>query len=212
MVKLIREALGSEFTPTYLGTQSTSRSEIIEKHTTLTSKILLGLWRIIFIKINKYFFKGAEDNDIISIWDATYVYIEKSSNYQFQRSTYSQHKYRNLLKFMMLVATDGYIIDAIGPYLANGKNNDANITIDMFEKSTEIQNWFETNDIFVVDRGFRDCSSYLKKNGYKISTPAFLGNKKQHSTKEANESRLVTMIRWVVESANGRIKRYLLIH
>jgi hypothetical protein len=70
---------------------------------------------------------------VISIWDATYVYIEKSSNYQFHRSTYSMHKYRNLVKFMMSVATDGYIKDAVGPYLANGKNNDANITIDMFK-------------------------------------------------------------------------------
>ena len=144
---------------------------------------------------------------MISIWDATYVYIEKSSNYQFQRSTYSLHKYRNLVKFMMLVATDGYIIDAIGPYLANGKNNDANITIDMFEKSSEIQNWFEKDDIFVVDRGFRDCSSYLKKKKFKIAAPVFYNKKKQHSTKEANESRLVTMIRWVVESVNGRVKR-----
>ena len=34
----------------------------------------------------------------------------------------------------------------------------------------------------------------------------FLG--KQHSTLEANSSRLVTKIRWVIESANGRIKRW----
>jgi hypothetical protein len=55
--------------------------------------------------------------------------------------------------------------------LANDKNNDANITIDMFEKSTEIQNWFEKDDIFVVDRGFGDCSGYLKKKQFKIFTP-----------------------------------------
>ena len=38
--------------------------------------------------------------------------------------------------------------------------------------------------------------------------PHFLKNqKKQHRTEEANESRLVTKVRWVVESANGRIKQ-----
>ena len=110
---------------------------------------------------------------MISFWDATYVYIEKSSNYQFQISTYSLHKYRNLVKFIMLVATDGYIIDAIGPYLANGKNNDAYITIDMFEKSSEIQNWFEKDDIFLVDRGFRYCSSYLKKRSSRYQHRGF---------------------------------------
>jgi hypothetical protein len=30
---------------------------------------------------------------------------------------------------MMIVASDGYIIDILGPYLADGKNNDAAILI-----------------------------------------------------------------------------------
>ena len=39
--------------------------------------------------------------------------------------------------------------------------------------------------------------------------PAYLQkNEKQHSVKEANESRLVTKIRWVVESVNGVIKTW----
>lgn len=33
----------------------------------------------------------------------------------------------------------------------------------------------------------------------------------QHSTEEANLSRLVTKVRWVVESANGRIKHWKLL-
>jgi hypothetical protein len=35
----------------------------------------------------------------------------------------------------------------------------------------------------------------------------YLG-KKQHTTEEANKSRLITKVRWVVESANGRIKQW----
>lgn len=31
---------------------------------------------------------------------------------------------------------------------------------------------------------------------------------KQHTTEEPNESRLVSKVRWVVESANGRIKQW----
>ena len=31
---------------------------------------------------------------------------------------------------------------------------------------------------------------------------------KKHTTKEANKSRLNTKVRWVVESANGRIKQW----
>jgi hypothetical protein len=43
MIRLIREKLTSEFVPIFLGTQTTRRNEIISKHTTITSKILLGL-------------------------------------------------------------------------------------------------------------------------------------------------------------------------
>jgi hypothetical protein len=31
---------------------------------------------------------------------------------------------------------------------------------------------------------------------------------KQYTTEEANKSRLITKVRWVVESANGRIKQW----
>lgn len=38
--------------------------------------------------------------------------------------------------------------------------------------------------------------------------PCFLQNQKQHTTKDANYSRLITMIRWIIESVNGRIKKF----
>ena len=42
--------------------------------------------------------------------------------------------------------------------------------------------------------------------------PHFLNkSQKQHTTEEANETRLVTKVRWVVESANGRIKKWKVI-
>lgn len=43
--------------------------------------------------------------------------------------------------------------------------------------------------------------------------PSFLPKtRKQHTTKEANSSRLVTKIRWVVDAANGRIKKWLYLN
>ena len=39
--------------------------------------------------------------------------------------------------------------------------------------------------------------------------PNYLTEGKQHSSVEANQSRLVTKTRWVVESINGLIKRWL---
>ena len=61
----------------------------------------------------------------------------------------------------------------------------------------------------VVDRGFRDSISVMQECGLKVEMPAYLHHtEKQHTTKEANLSRLVTKVRWVVESANGRIKKW----
>lgn len=40
---------------------------------------------------------------------------------------------RLLVKPMMLVTTTGYILDVLGPYFANGKNNDANIFTSLFQ-------------------------------------------------------------------------------
>ena len=64
----------------------------------------------------------------------------------------------------------------------------------------------------VVDRGFRDSVNFLEENGFKVEMPIYLPKGcKQHSTEEANLSRLVTKVRWVVESANGRIKQWKLL-
>lgn len=66
-------------------------------------------------------------NTAIILLDGTYIYIEKGSKYAFQRKSYSMYKGRSLVKPIMVVASDEYIIDILGPYLADGKNNDAAI-------------------------------------------------------------------------------------
>lgn len=53
--------------------------------------------------------------------------MEKSAKYSFQRRSFSKSKGRSLVKPMMFVASDGYTIDIMGPFLADCKNNDANI-------------------------------------------------------------------------------------
>ena len=69
---------------------------------------------------------GEGKNDVaICVADGTYIYIEKRSNYSFQRRSFSVHKGRPLVKPVVLVASDGYIISVLGPYLADGRNSDA---------------------------------------------------------------------------------------
>lgn len=67
-------------------------------------------------------------------------------------------------------------------------------------------------DIFIVNRGFRDIVPYLEQ-GYQVLMPALKGARKQLTSKEANHSRFVTKIRWVVEAIHGIIGiKYKLLH
>lgn len=59
---------------------------------------------------------------IIIVFDGTYLFIQKSGNFDFQRKTYSGHKHCNLIKPMMAVFTDGYIANVWG---YKGAENDA---------------------------------------------------------------------------------------
>lgn len=67
------------------------------------------------------------DTEAIIVCDGTYIYIEKSWNYEFQRKSYSMHKSRPLLKPLILTSTTGYILELIGLFYGNSAKNDANI-------------------------------------------------------------------------------------
>jgi len=69
-----------------------------------------------------------------------------------------------------------------------------------------MSNWLREGDIVVVGRGFRDSVEFLNDLGIKTEMPVFLKRgQKQHTVEESNSSRLVTKIRWVVESVNGKL-------
>lgn len=68
-----------------------SRDDFVKNHTGLFAKELLET-----------------HNELILIADGTYIYMQKSANYKFQRQTYSMHKHRPLLKPMIILTTTGY--------------------------------------------------------------------------------------------------------
>ncbi|XP_071181323.1 uncharacterized protein [Mytilus edulis] len=177
-----------------VGFQHISHDDFVENHTTATAQTLFG----------------NNEKVAIIVLDGTYIYIQKSSDYKFQRQSYSLHKHRPLVKPMVVVGTDGYILSVLGPYLSNGKNNDAAITKHMVAVNAEGMNeWLQQDDVCIVDRGFRDVVEYLEQQGYSVQMPLYLKKgQKQHTTEEANSSRLVTKVRWIVESVNGRLKQW----
>lgn len=172
----------SNFVPHHLGFPHITREDVKENHTRLLAKELLCT---------------VAENPVILVLDGTYIYLQKNGNFTFSRRSYSTHKHRPLVKPMIVVTTSGYIVSVLGPYLADSKNSDAKILTHMIETNVEeIKDWIQEDDIFIVDRGFRDAEALLSDIGIHIEMPSFLTRgAKQHSTEESNATRLVTKVR-----------------
>ena len=181
--------------PKHLGFGHISRQTLLQEHSRPLAQAL---------------FANDDPAVAILILDGTYLYCQKSACHRLQRACYSMHKNRPLVKPMMIVATDGYIVSAMGPYLANYQNNDANITEHILLTDQEgIRTCLRPKDVFIVDRGFRDCIPLLNQLHFDTFMPAFLGrNEKQFETSTANQTRFVTSVRWIVEYVNGQIKQW----
>ncbi|XP_029158004.1 uncharacterized protein LOC114930409 [Nylanderia fulva] len=90
---------------------------------------------------------------------------------------------------------------------ADARNNDAQMLRNEFEQNMqEIREWFQNGDIFIVDRGYRDAIPLLEAMGITHRMPCLLErDQRQFTTEQANESRIVTKTRWVVETRNGHL-------
>ena len=111
---------------------------------------------------------------------------------------------------MIIVTTKGYIISALGSYYSDSKNNDSMMTKHIFYNNREpVSQWLQDGDVFVVDRGFRDCIPSLEQFGYIAYMPALLPKFEcQLTTEEANKTRLIRAVCWVVvEARNAQIKQ-----
>ena len=181
----VRKCFMDEFVPRHLGFGHVTRDDIICKHTTPIAQRMFGM---------------QEDGDhpkMILVLDGTYIYVQKSNNFLFQRRTYSMQKGRPLVKPMVFVTSSGYFVSIIGPYLADAKNSDAQILNHILQHNIEqIKSFITKDDIFIVDRGFRDSLDLLKDLGIHAEMPAFMTkSQRQMSTSDANSSRLVTKVR-----------------
>ena len=83
------EALAKDFAPYNLGFQHIERDTVLRHHqTSVASQLMAG-----------------RDDQLIIMMNSTYLYLQKSSNNEFQRRSFSMHKHRNLIKPMIIAAT-----------------------------------------------------------------------------------------------------------
>lgn len=189
-----RKMLEQDFVPRKLGINHITRAEIVARNLLIPNGLFGG---------------DINDRRPVVIMDGAYLYIQKSSNYFYQRETYSLHKYRNLMKPFIIVSSDGYIIDVMGPGPYSAKTSDATILLNEFNEETKpLRQYFQEGDVFILDRGFRDAVPLLRSCNYFIHMPESLqASETQLSTLAANKSRTVTICRWVVEAVNGIFKQ-----
>lgn len=195
LINNARKALENHFVPINLGFSRIDHDFLVD-HTTEMARDLYC----------------SDLNNAVVIWDSTYIFIEKSANYAFQRKTYSGQKKRHLLKPMLAVSPDGFILEVYGLFPAN--INDASILEYVFDKNkNKLKDIFANGDVFLLDRGFRDAISTVKRKGIKVFMPAFMKkNQTQLGWQDANNTRVVTKIRQVIERVNRRLKEFKLLN
>lgn len=183
-IKIVRDIVHSKFVPLHLYRKS--REDLLRYTSPLSRKLY-----------------GVDENTTVVTWDATYVYTIKSSNYSFQKQSFSVQMGRNLVKFMLCVTTTGEIVAAYGPFEA--RKNDASILAEIMGEEDSIFSVLRPGDVLVIDRGFRDCINALNQLGFITKIPKG-SNANQLSVADANLSRLATKTRFVVEARNTHIK------
>lgn len=110
---------------------------------------------------------------------------------------------------MMAVTPCGHILDAFGLFPATF--NDATILQKIFD-ADKILEYFRKGDVLLLDRGFRDIVPKLKEFGFDVRMPSLLKKKQsQFDWKEANDTRIITKFRQVVERVNNRLKQFKLL-
>ncbi|XP_072152263.1 uncharacterized protein [Bemisia tabaci] len=148
------------------------------------------------------------DDTLITIWDGTYLFLHKSLNFRFQRQTFGGQKKRNYVKPMIVTTTNGLILEVLGPdELYAGNVSDADILKNII-KTDFFKKLFKPGDIFILDRGFERVKDDLEALGFKVTIPCLKRDNSQLTTLEANQSRVCTKQRWVVEVVNSSLKRF----
>ncbi|CAF3419459.1 unnamed protein product [Rotaria sp. Silwood2] len=186
----VRQCLIEKFVPRHLGVQHLAREDAKKQNTSFSIEFF--------------------GNNVTIIWDGTYLYMGKSSSHLINRKTYSGQKHRHLIKFMSLILPNGYVLDTIGPFW--GTMNDASIAKNITDTCDILMKWCEKGDTMIVDRGFRDVIESFIDMGYEARMPDFLTKgQKQHTVEQANRSRLITKVRWRIESYHARMKKWALL-
>ena len=159
------------------------------------------------------------------VTDSTYLYIEKSSNFAFQRMSFSGHKKRNLVKIDTFNNPNGQFIEVYGPFYCDGHNNDQWHAISLLSTKVDPNlsdfsyggdialpsHFIEEGQSIMADRAYSKIKDVNANIPYTFITPSsirYKNGEKQLTTLAANQTRLVTRVRNSIERSYSNVKRY----
>ena len=93
----VAETLSKDFIPYYLGFQQIKRDTVLRYHQTSFASQLMR----------------DRDDQLIIVMDNTHLYLQKSSNNELERQSFSMHNRRNLIKPMIITATVNVFVTII---------------------------------------------------------------------------------------------------
>ncbi|CAF1378681.1 unnamed protein product, partial [Didymodactylos carnosus] len=128
----VMDCLLKHFVPNFLGLNRVTYQQALA-HDTIYSKTFFG-------------------NGFKFTWDATYFFVNKSSDHVLQKKTYSGQKKRHYVKMMSVTLSDGYVLDTSGPY--PGSKNDAQIAEHITKVNEHLAKCCGNDAVAIVDRGF----------------------------------------------------------
>lgn len=158
-ITTVRQSLMQRFVLENIGFDAISREDYIAAHVTDFG--------------NQLYNPDPQNRKVISCIDGTYFYIHKSGNFRVLRQSYCLHKGHHLIKLVLIVDLDGFVLEIQGPYFSDSRNNDASLLQNEFLRDTDrMLAWFQENDIMIVDRGYRDVTHLLSLLGITWKMPA----------------------------------------
>ncbi|KAL4233736.1 hypothetical protein ACF0H5_008416 [Mactra antiquata] len=141
-------------------------------------------------------------NNLKIVIDCTELMVQRSSNLDSRKKTFSNYKHHDTVKFLVGLSPNlavNFVSKAWG-----GRTTDKHITLE----SDSLINGLASGETVMADRGF-NIGHDLKKKGVKLIIPDFKGrDRPQISKQEASRSEYVSKARIHVERIIQRIKTF----
>ncbi|XP_049516755.1 uncharacterized protein LOC125942614 isoform X1 [Dermacentor silvarum] len=145
-------------------------------------------------------FRNSEYSRTTCIFDCTEALMQRSRKLMARSQCYSQYKGANTMKFLTVIAPNGFIMFVSDVY--GGRASDKYVV-----KTCGVEEYLLPGDEIMADRGFK-LDTHLEVQGIKMNRPAFTKGKDQLPESEVTETRRIASLRIHVERAINRIKTY----